>query len=68
MTLNAPAWLVERPIAHRGLHDREQGVIENTLGAAEAAIARRLRDRMRRSDSAPTARRSSSTTRPSIGF
>ena len=39
MTLNAPAWLVERPIAHRGLHDRQQGVIENTLGAAEAAIA-----------------------------
>ncbi len=37
--LNAPAWLTERPIAHRGLHDAQQGVIENTLGAAEAAIA-----------------------------
>jgi glycerophosphoryl diester phosphodiesterase len=38
--VNAPAWLVERPIAHRGLHDKASGVIENTLQAAEAAIAR----------------------------
>jgi glycerophosphoryl diester phosphodiesterase len=37
--LNAPAWLTERPIAHRGLHDAASGVIENTLEAAEAAIA-----------------------------
>jgi glycerophosphoryl diester phosphodiesterase len=37
-TLNAPAWLTERPIAHRGLHDSARGVIENTLAAAEAAI------------------------------
>ena len=37
--VNAPAWLVERPIAHRGLHDEAKGVIENTLRAAEAAIA-----------------------------
>ncbi len=37
--VNAPAWLVERPIAHRGLHDALKGVIENTLAAAEAAIA-----------------------------
>jgi glycerophosphoryl diester phosphodiesterase len=37
--VNAPSWLVERPIAHRGLHDSARGVIENTLGAAEAAIA-----------------------------
>ena len=36
--LNAPAWLTERPIAHRGLHDAASGVIENTLQAAEAAI------------------------------
>ena len=35
----APAWLTARPIAHRGLHDAAAGVIENTLGAAEAAIA-----------------------------
>ena len=38
-TLNAPDWLVARPIAHRGLHDASRGVIENTLAAAEAAIA-----------------------------
>jgi glycerophosphoryl diester phosphodiesterase len=37
--VNAPSWLVERPIAHRGLHDSASGVIENTLRAAEAAIA-----------------------------
>lgn len=28
-----------RPIAHRGLHDHRQGVIENTTAAFEAAIA-----------------------------
>ncbi|PZU87544.1 MAG: glycerophosphodiester phosphodiesterase [Chelatococcus sp.] len=32
-------WLVARPIAHRGLHDAAAGVIENSLSAAEAAIA-----------------------------
>jgi glycerophosphoryl diester phosphodiesterase len=37
--VNAPTWLIERPIAHRGLHDSANGVIENTLRAAEAAIA-----------------------------
>ena len=37
--VNAPSWLTERPIAHRGLHDSANGVIENTLQAAEAAIA-----------------------------
>ena len=36
----APAWLTARPIAHRGLHVRAEGVIENTVGAARAAIAR----------------------------
>jgi glycerophosphoryl diester phosphodiesterase len=29
----------DRPIAHRGLHDRASGVIENTQAAFEAAIA-----------------------------
>ncbi len=29
-------WLVERPVAHRGLHG--DGLIENTLGAARAAV------------------------------
>jgi glycerophosphoryl diester phosphodiesterase len=38
VSANAPAWLVARPIAHRGLHDAAHGVVENTLGAAEAAI------------------------------
>ncbi|MBU1305646.1 MAG: glycerophosphodiester phosphodiesterase, partial [Alphaproteobacteria bacterium] len=28
-----------RPIAHRGLHDRNAGVIENSAAAFEAAIA-----------------------------
>jgi glycerophosphoryl diester phosphodiesterase len=37
--LNAPRWLIERPIAHRGLHDAANGVIENTFAAARAAIA-----------------------------
>lgn len=32
-------WLTRRPIAHRGLHDRAEGRIENTLSAAEAAVA-----------------------------
>lgn len=34
-------WLVARPIAHRGLHDRARGMIENSLDAADAAIASR---------------------------
>ena len=32
----APAWLASRPIAHRGLHGG--ALVENTLGAARAAI------------------------------
>jgi glycerophosphoryl diester phosphodiesterase len=36
---SAPGWLVERPIAHRGLHDRANGRIENSLSAAAAAMA-----------------------------
>ncbi len=36
----APDWVVARPIAHRGLHDRTRGVIENSASAARAAIAR----------------------------
>lgn len=34
-------WLIARPIAHRGLHDLAAGVIENSLSAADAAIAGR---------------------------
>jgi len=37
--MSAPAWLTARPIAHRGLHDRARGVFENTLSAADAAVA-----------------------------
>ncbi len=37
---NAPDWLTARPIAHRGFHDKAQGRVENSLAAAEAAIAR----------------------------
>lgn len=33
-----PPWLVERPIAHRGLHDAGAGIVENSLAAATAAI------------------------------
>lgn len=33
-----PPEFVSTPIAHRGLHDRETGVIENSLSAIEAAI------------------------------
>ena len=42
MGLNAPRWLIANPIAHRGLHDARAGIIENTLGAAEAAAARKM--------------------------
>ena len=35
----APSWLTARPIAHRGYHT-VTGCIENTLAAAEAAVAR----------------------------
>src|SRR4051794_25167219 len=37
--MTAPDWLVAHPIAHRGLHDPAKGVFENTLRAAEVAIA-----------------------------
>ena len=37
--MSAPAWLTARPIAHRGLHDAAKGPAENSIGAAEAAIA-----------------------------
>ncbi|MBV1702408.1 MAG: glycerophosphodiester phosphodiesterase [Hyphomicrobiales bacterium] len=31
-------WLMSRPIAHRGLHDRAGGIIENTVPAALKAV------------------------------
>ncbi|MBJ6127652.1 glycerophosphodiester phosphodiesterase family protein [Microvirga splendida] len=38
--MSIPGWLVAKPIAHRGLHNKSEGVIENTVSAAQAAIAR----------------------------
>jgi glycerophosphoryl diester phosphodiesterase len=37
--VGAPDWLTARPVAHRGLHDRARGIIENMPGAAQAAIS-----------------------------
>jgi len=39
MTDTALDWLTARPIAHRGLHDRARGIIENSSSAFAAAIA-----------------------------
>ncbi len=39
MAARAPGWLKARPIAHRGLHDRARGIIENMPSAIDAAIA-----------------------------
>ena len=39
--MNCPDWLMSLPVAHRGLHDRESGLIENSLSAAAAAVAMR---------------------------
>ena len=36
--MRAPEWLTARPVAHRGLHDRARGIIENMPRAALAAI------------------------------
>src|ERR1700720_1169970 len=36
--MRALNWLTARPVAHRGLHDRSRGIIENMPGAALAAI------------------------------
>jgi glycerophosphoryl diester phosphodiesterase len=37
--VRAPGWLTARPIAHRGLHDRARGIIENMPAAAQAAVS-----------------------------
>ncbi len=34
------SWLAARPIAHRGLHAAAGGIVENSIGAARAAVAR----------------------------
>ena len=37
--VHALEWLTARPIAHRGLHDRSTGAVENTATAFDRAIA-----------------------------
>jgi glycerophosphoryl diester phosphodiesterase len=37
--VRAPDWLTARPVAHRGLHDAERGIMENMPAAAEGAIS-----------------------------
>ncbi len=37
--IRALDWLVARPIAHRGLHDKANGIIENTASAFAGAIS-----------------------------
>jgi glycerophosphoryl diester phosphodiesterase len=37
--MRAPDWLTARPVAHRGLHDRARGIVENMPAAIRAAIA-----------------------------
>lgn len=39
LPITETGWLIERPIAHRGLHDLAAGRPENSLAAAKAAIA-----------------------------
>ena len=39
-TINTPDWLTVLPIAHRGLHSKQFGLVENTPAAAAAAIAK----------------------------
>ena len=36
--MRAPDWLTARPVAHRGLHDRARGILENMPAAAQAAV------------------------------
>src|ERR1700716_526354 len=36
--VRAPGWLTARPVAHRGLPDAAQGIIENMPAAAQSAI------------------------------
>ncbi len=37
--MRAPDWLIARPVAHRGPHDRARGIVENMPGAMHAAIS-----------------------------
>jgi glycerophosphoryl diester phosphodiesterase len=37
--MRAPDWLTARPVAHRGLHNRARGIVENMPSAVAAAVA-----------------------------
>ncbi len=37
-TRRALSWLTARPVAHRGLHDAQSGIVENTESAVKAAL------------------------------
>ena len=37
--MSAPSWLTAQHIAHRGLHDVDKGIVENTASAVAAAMA-----------------------------
>ena len=37
--MRGPDWLTARPVAHRGLHDSQRGIVENMPAAALAAVA-----------------------------
>jgi glycerophosphoryl diester phosphodiesterase len=37
--MRSPGWLTARPVAHRALHDKRRGIIENMPGAVKAAVA-----------------------------
>lgn len=37
--MSTASWLTAKPIAHRGLHDKSNGIVENTISAANGAIA-----------------------------
>jgi glycerophosphoryl diester phosphodiesterase len=39
ISYTTPEWLIATPIAHRGLHDRSQGIIENSDAAFTAAVS-----------------------------
>ena len=36
--MRGPDWLAARPVAHRGLHDRARGIVENMPAAFVAAV------------------------------
>lgn len=40
MFSRAPAWLTARPVAHRGLHNRALGIVENMPSAIDAAVTK----------------------------